>query len=82
MTSKRVDKFAIRRRADAVTKERKMIERIDKALGRHHGLPAAAVRIIDDEALDDCATPAMVDRPLPATRRLGRTGGRRKANKG
>ncbi len=32
MTSKRVEKFAIRRRADAVTKERRRLERIDTAL--------------------------------------------------
>ena len=36
MTSKRIDKFAIRRRADAVTKHRRTLERVDKALCRDY----------------------------------------------
>ncbi len=49
MTSKRVEKFSIRRRADAVTKERRRLERIDKALRSHYRSPADVVRIGEDE---------------------------------
>ena len=65
MTSKRVDKFAIRRRADAVTKERRTIERTDKPLRLNRGSPGAALGIVENNTLEDLATPAMVD-PLPA----------------
>lgn len=50
MTSKRVEKFAIRRRADAVTKERRRLARIDKALPRNYRSAADLVRIGEDEA--------------------------------
>ncbi len=35
MASKRIEKFAIRRRADAVTKHRRTLIRVDKGLRRH-----------------------------------------------
>ena len=50
MTSKRIEKFAIRRRADAVTKERRKLERIDKALRSNYRSAADVVRIGEDEA--------------------------------
>ena len=50
MTSKRVEKFAIRKRADAVTKERRKLERIDQALHSDYRSAADVVRFAEDEA--------------------------------
>ncbi len=49
MTSKRVEKFAIRRRADAVTKERRRLERIDKGLRSYYRSAADVERVGEDE---------------------------------
>ena len=48
MPSKRVEKFAIRRRADAVTKERRKLARIDAALRGSHGRLHSVEGVIED----------------------------------
>lgn len=51
MPSKRIDKFAIRRRADAVTKDRRTLERVDKGLRRHYRSVRDVDRIVEEDGL-------------------------------
>ena len=62
MPSKRIEKFVIRRRADAVTKERKRLKRVDRALRGDCRSAADVMRVAEDDAAD-CKPAAM-----PATR--------------
>ena len=49
MPSKRLQKFAIRRRADAVTKERRRLQRMDRALRNGYRAASDLVRLAEDE---------------------------------
>ena len=53
MASKRIEKFAIRRRADAVTKHRRTLERIDKELRRHYRAVTDVDRIVEEDGILD-----------------------------
>ena len=53
MASKRIDKFAIRRRADAVTKDRRTLERVDKGLRRHYRAVKDVDGIVEEDGIFD-----------------------------